>query len=49
MSSEVIGKLCVFCGIWYESTDVVVCIKCKEYKGITEVTEDQWFSDEFTV
>jgi len=39
---EYAGTVCKFCGIWYEDSDVYVCIKCKEYKGLVPLTQEEW-------
>ena len=40
------GKVCVFCEMWYDTEDITVCVKCNEYKGMVEITEEDWNNKE---
>lgn len=39
--AKIVGYVCTFCGIWYDY-EIHTCVKCKEYKGITPLTQEEW-------
>lgn len=42
---EIVGYHCTNCGIWYDTTDIYQCVRCKEYKGLVPVTKREWNID----